>query len=305
MYNTTLQSNSPVFQFFLDYLSSHMDNMLLVCLRDPSKITEALRTCFQEPITTLTFDETPVQKAEIRSYQVRQATGREIVLAHFHSLNLIVCVQDLAPWDSRLFLVPRYDALIKQLEDLIAQSPKRIDRHLMRIFYYVQQPGKSKQTLASIRDLSKLEPTHPIIDCKDLFMKMFAELTPSDMDKISNDTDKIGDWARVYVLKEKTRTQQRVVTAELSALFKEVAMRDDNATPDFVESVRKALTSLNVVKEGTLDPVVIHTQNYTDWVMLIPGVCWHFGCRNDHSYDGSSGGKAQDVLRADPSRCQS
>jgi hypothetical protein len=71
MFNTNLQSNSPVFQFFLDYLSSHMDNMLLILLRDPSKVAEALKQCFQEPTICFAIQEGPIHKVEVRSHYVR------------------------------------------------------------------------------------------------------------------------------------------------------------------------------------------------------------------------------------------
>jgi hypothetical protein len=81
-------------------------------------------------------------------------------------------------------------------------------------------------------------------------MSLFTELTQGELDKLASETDKIGDWARSYILKEKTRTQQRIVTPELAVLFQEIAMRDDNSAPEFIDLVKRALTSLNVVKEG-------------------------------------------------------
>jgi hypothetical protein len=188
---------------------------------------------------------------------------------------------DVTPWDTRLYYQPRFDFLSSHVEKIIASQPDLTDLYVLRV-HYLLADKRSAQLVANLKELSKVDPHNPLLECRDIFSTLFAQLPAEKVEALSREQDRVGEWARFFYLHEKRRTSEEL-SPESLAMFKYVANNTDTSSQAFVDLVKKNLPALYCHK----DNVTLLMQAAFELKTKMSYVLLKFNAASD--FDGSNG----------------
>lgn len=222
-YVSSLQSQSPTYQYFVDYLQN--DNLLLSIFRLPREAVDATITAaLKGPSNFLTFSEPETHKLETKTRP------------------------DVTPWDTRLYYQPRFEFLSSHVEKIISSQPELTDLYVLRV-HYLLADKRSTQLVANLKELSRVDPHNPLLECRDLFNTLFSQLPGDKVEALSREQDRVGDWARFFYLHEKRRSSEEL-SPESLAVFKYVADNSDTSSQVFADMIKKNLPALGCHKDN-------------------------------------------------------